>query len=483
MKITALAFLILIIIYAHCFAQQRGMKSFQENNSEQRIALVIGNGSYREAPLVNPPNDARAISSTLRTLGFTVIEKLNVNQEQMETAIGDFGNRLRRGGVGLFYYAGHGVQVNGQNFLIPIGAAINKETEVKYKAVDAGLVLAQMEDARNRLNIVILDACRDNPFSRSWRSSTRGLVSVDAPKGTIISYATAPGKVASDGDRGNGLYTERLLYYIKQPGLAIEEVFKNVRRDVQRRTNEAQTPWEQSSLTGDFYFVAGTGEAPKKQQEIVSEPEKITATPDFGVDMVYVDGGTFTMGSNDYDDEKPPHQVTVRNFSIDKYEVTVAKFKQYCQATNRSMPAAPSWGWNDNDPVVNVSWEDANAYAKWAGKRLPTEAEWEYAARGGNKSRGFKYAGSDDENTVAWNTNNSGSKVHPVGGKYPNELGIYDLSGNVWEWCSDWYVSYPSGSQTNPTGSISGQNRVLRGGSWNGDSSVLRAANRVGSTP
>jgi hypothetical protein len=237
---------------------------------DQKIALVIGNGAYKDGRLINPPNDARAIAATLRDLGFNVMEYIDANQEQMETSIREFGDRLRMGGVALFYYAGHGIQVGGSNYLIPIGAIIERETEVKYKSVDAGFVLAQMEDAKNSVNIVILDACRSNPFARRWRSSTKGLATVDAPTGTIVSFATAPGKEASDGDAGNGLYTERLLYYMKQPGLTIEDIFKYVRRDVQLKSRNQQTPWELSSLTGNFYFIPGTSEqvepAPAVQQ-------------------------------------------------------------------------------------------------------------------------------------------------------------------------------------------------------------------------
>ena len=188
-------------------------------------------------------------------------------------------------------------------------------------------------------------------------------------------------------------------------------------------------------------------------------------------EMVLVEGGTFTMGatseqgSEAESDEKPAHRVTVGDFYIGKYEVTQAQWKAV-------MGSNPSCFKGDDLPVENVSWNDVQEFIRklnaLTGRtyRLPTEAEWEYAARGGNKSQGYKYAGSNNIETVAWYYGNSGSKTHPVGGKSPNELGLYDMSGNVFEWCSDWYGSYSSGSLTNPQGPSSGSGRVLRGGSW-----------------
>ncbi|MBN2279355.1 MAG: SUMF1/EgtB/PvdO family nonheme iron enzyme [Candidatus Marinimicrobia bacterium] len=197
-----------------------------------------------------------------------------------------------------------------------------------------------------------------------------------------------------------------------------------------------------------------------------------------GNNMILVRGGTFQMGSNNGDsDEKPVHSVTVNDFYISKYEVTFAEYDKFCEATNREKPSDEGWG-RGNRPVINVTWDDAVAYCKWAGGRLPTEAEWEYAARGGNQSRGYTYSGNNDIDKVAWYTSNSGNKTHPVGEKQANELGIYDMTGNVWEWCSDWYGTYPSSSQTNPDGAASGSSRVLRGGSWFNDQSGCRVANR-----
>lgn len=206
-------------------------------------------------------------------------------------------------------------------------------------------------------------------------------------------------------------------------------------------------------------------------------------------DMVYVEGGTFTMGatseqgSEAENDEKPAHRVTVSDFYIGKYEVTQAQWKAV-------MGSNPS-NWKGNDlPVEQVSWNDIqeflrklNAQTTGYRFRLPTEAEWEYAARGGNKSRGYKYSGGNDIGSVAWYYGNSGSKTHPVEQKTPNELGLYDMSGNVWEWCQDWYGPYDSSSQTDPTGPSTGSYRVLRGGSWDIYARDCRVAIRAGYSP
>jgi len=245
---------------------------------EQRTALVIGNGAYSSGPLKNPVNDATDMSAILKKLGFSVTLKSNSSLQEMEDAIEAFGNLLKRGGVGLFYYAGHGVQVNGTNYLLPIGARINKEADVKYQAVDANKILDEMAAANNGLNIVMLDACRDNPFTRSFRSAARGLAIVSsAPSGTFISYSTSPGNVARDGDGRNSPYTAALLQYMQAPGQTISDVFINVRTKVKKETG--QVPWELSSLEGRFYF-APQDSTQNNQPDVPSYAAKFVPLPE-----------------------------------------------------------------------------------------------------------------------------------------------------------------------------------------------------------
>ncbi|PCI38425.1 MAG: hypothetical protein COB46_11360 [Rhodospirillaceae bacterium] len=227
-------------------------------NDVDRYALVIGNSAYQyTAKLPNPVNDARLIAGTLQSLGFNVTLLTDSTRQAIKRSVVDFEEKLRtakRSSIGLFYYAGHGVQVKGRNYLIPVDAQINREYEVETEAFDVQMVLGAMEYAGNGMNIVVLDACRNNPFARSFRSVSRGLARMDAPSGTMIAYATAPGDVAADGEGTNSPYSEALAAAMRVKGIPIEKMFKQVRILVRERTGKEQTPWEASSLTGDFFF-------------------------------------------------------------------------------------------------------------------------------------------------------------------------------------------------------------------------------------
>lgn len=221
-----------------------------------RFALVIGNADYVAGQLRNPANDARAISATLRELGFQVTELENASQEEMEQAINQFGRSLNQNTVGLFYFSGHGVQHNGQNYLIPIGAMgkVNTADQLRYKTVNAGFVLDTMKQSGSGLNFFFLDACRSTPFKRFTRDVSQGLAKINNAQGTLISFATAPGTVAYDGNGQNSPYTTSLLKWMKKPDLPIELMLKGVRSDVKKRTDGKQSPWYEASIDGHFSF-------------------------------------------------------------------------------------------------------------------------------------------------------------------------------------------------------------------------------------
>jgi uncharacterized caspase-like protein len=227
----------------------------------QRLALVIGNGAYRDAPLPNPLNDAADMARALEASGFTVIKRENATLREMHLALREFGDRLDRRGTGVFYFAGHGMQVRGRNYLIPVDADIAREDEVAFASLDLGAVMEKLDSAKNPVNLVILDACRNNPFGTRLQASAKGLAQVDAPPGTLIAFATAPGSTAADGTGRNGLYTQHLVKAMARDGAPVEEVFKIVRAGVRSDSKSLQVPWESTSLESAFFFRAPRPEA------------------------------------------------------------------------------------------------------------------------------------------------------------------------------------------------------------------------------
>jgi len=491
-------------------AQERGQGVRKaDTDAEPRIALVIGNSAYAEGPLANPVNDARDMAVTLHQLGFEVLSGENRNHRQMEALIRDFGRKIRGGGVGMFYFAGHGAQVGGNNYLIPIGAQINGEAEVKYEAVDAGFVLAQMEEARNRLNIVVQDACRNNPFARSFRSPSRGLASVDAPVGTLIAYATAPGRTANDGGGRNGLYTKELLAAMKLPGLKLEDVFKRTRSEVRSQSNNQQIPWEASSIEGDFYF-SSSGPRPTPTPRPTPAPlTPIIALPR-GVDPSRLAVHNFTTATVDAQGNArrfagtPTQQYTedlgsgvmlemvpvrgsggIQDFWIGKFEVTQEQWRAV-------MGNNPSGFQGDKLPVEDVCSGGSDCPKEYSVKefckrlnarlglstgnryRLPKEAEWEYAAQAGTKTK-FAFGDTISPEIVNYDGNylygatKKGAyreKTVEVGSLgVANAWGIYDMLGNVWEWCE--YIDQTGAS-----------NQIWRGGGWNHVADYDRSAIR-----
>ena len=510
-------------------AQSKGMKPVGGDapaGTERRLALVIGNKDYQNVSrLNNPLNDADDMAAALRTLGFEVILRKNLTQSDFLRTIDEFGDRLRQYDVGLFYYSGHGVQHNGDNYLVPVDANAKTAPEIEYACVKLGRTLAKMEGANLKVALALLDACRDSPFPAGTKSTTaKGLNIPNNPPGSFVAFSTRAGSTADDNQQGrNGLFTAELLRHLTTPNLGIRTILDRTTQGVSSRSNKSQIPGRYDELTGDFVFVETVGVVatnepipytPPKREE-PAKP-KVDLEP---VAMRYVAGGSFEMGSNENDDEKPIHRVTVSPFRMATYETTVAEFERFVEATGYQTEAEKGDGsyvdvnskwekksgvnWRSNTagelrpraeynhPVIHVSWNDAVAYCEWltrkTGKtyRLPTEAEWEYAARGGQQSQGTTYAGSNNLDEVGWyttNTEDTGTKA--VGLKRANELGLYDLSGNVWEWCRDWYGAYSSDSQTNPVGAATGSYRVLRGGSWYiSPPAISRVALRNNSTP
>ncbi len=482
----------------------------------QRIALVIGNRTYERGALNNPTNDARDMKAVLEQLGFSVVYRENADLTMMDNAVREFIRQLSPSSVGLVYYSGHGVQADGSNYLLPINNAnINSKSELKARAYDAGIILGEMQEVGNRVNIVILDACRDNPF-KGFKGGGDGLGTMSGPKGSLIAFATAPNTVASDNPNGrNGLYTKYLKQYIATPGLTAEEMFKKVRQAVVAE-NDSQVPWENSSIIGDFCFAgceSSTETARQTATEVerppVELPPRVTTIPsnpeeyrDAKTGMVFkaIPAGCFQMGSPKGEgdsDEHPQHRVCLKSFQMGQHEVTQGQWKAVMGSNPSSFKEC-----GDNCPVEQVSWDDIQLFLKklnqQTGKRyrLPSEAEWEYAARGGTTTARYwgdspdsacLYANVADKNSrdgLSWNKKhncddgvNRGTAA--VGSYRPNDYGLYDMLGNVWEWtCSEYEENYSGGEKICKNRTDLSGRRVVRGGAWNGRPDYLRSATR-----
>jgi hypothetical protein len=440
-------------------------------STEKRIALVIGNSNYQQGSfLKNPVNDANLMTSTLKDLGFYVIKRIDGNYEQMQAAVKEFSIKLSKYDVALFYYAGHGLQVDGKNYLIPVDGKFNSKVEVRYGAISVNDIVNEFEEYNDKVNLLILDACRSNPF-RTWeRGGAVGLSPMPPVSGTIIAFATSEGATAADGVGQNGLYTSKLVEQMKIPQ-RIEDVFINTRVAVENASNGEQSPQEWSKIRSKFYLIKPTY---SNYEKFKPENNTNTVAIDFDNDStsvgrgerniiskISIEGGGFMMGSDKgNEDELPVHKVFLKNYSLGQYEVTNQEFCKFLNVKGNQVEGGKEWvntidadctiekkgnkfvpkNGFENKPVIKVTWYGANAYCKLVGGRLPTEAEWEFAARGRGKENYYL--------------------------KSPNELGIYGMLDDIHEWCADWYDDeyYKISPEKNPKGLPQDIEKVYRGG-------------------
>ena len=607
----------------------------------KRVALVIGNATYAHAPrLANPLNDAADVGAALTRLGFAVTKLENADQAALRQGLLAFTRAASAAEVAVVFYAGHGIEVDQRNFLVPVDARLTSDQDVEFETVPLELVMRSVARASG-LRLVVLDACRENPFAVSMqragatRSVGRGLARVEPAGETLVAYAAKEGTVASDGAGRNSPYSAALLAHLEEPGLEVGLLFRKVRDTVLAATGGRQEPFVYGSLSSRGVYLtareapepstAATGggsesasqrltaeqlaaervfwesvkdsgnpaeiqayldrypggtyevlarsrlralqrpetppEAPEASAESAegklnltraehrriqlgllaagfdpgeadgligartraalrrwqaSRGEAVTGYLDaesaklllaagpresarreaearqkwekLGLVMVRVDGGSFIMGCRSERDgschvsERPAHRIEVRSFEIGQHEVT----QELWEAVMGDKPSR--FRGCVRCPVERVSWDDVQAFLRrlnhltGARYRLPSEAEWEYAARGGRQIRGYRYAGGNNVRSVGWYSDNSGGRTHPVGQKRANELGLHDMSGNVWEWVQDCWNNNYRGAPTNARAWERDKcaSRMVRGGSWKHLPWNLRSASRRG---
>jgi len=568
-----------------------GLLLAAEPAAAKRLALVLGNSDYKaQSKLANPVNDATDIARRLEGLGFEVLLRTDAGRREMARAITEFRQRIEPEDDVVVFYAGHGMQVDGRNYLIPVDLEADSEEEVAFNAVEVDRLLRLLETAGSRTNVVILDACRNNPFERKTRGRSQGLAAVDAGRGTLIAYATAPGSVAADGDAGarNSPYTASLLAALDAPGLKVEEVFKQVARGVVEQTRDRQLPWISSNLIGDLVInttvvVAPPGEAERQvelafwdsvkgsadrtelEAYLAKYPEgafaalarnrieglKSGVIPAVGTfphgarpgdtvkdcrdcpELVIVPAGTLTMGSPESEAgreaaEGPQREIAIPGpLAFGRFEVTVAEYRAFVRESGHNdrtgcivaQPAGlaedsagnwrrPGYEQTDRHPAVCVAIEDVEAYLAWLSKRtgkayrLPSEAEWEYAARAGTATArpwGEDSAAACTHANVgdaaldeAWRAAGGGeaqprhdcrdgqAAAAPAGSYAANAFGLHDMLGNVLEWVEDcWWDDLSAVPEDG--GAVrehACQKRSIRGGSWLDGPDPVRSAAR-----
>ncbi|MGA7326834.1 MAG: SUMF1/EgtB/PvdO family nonheme iron enzyme [Rhodomicrobium sp.] len=473
--------------------------------AEKRVALVIGNSDYANVPrLPNPVKDAGAIADALARPGFDVTHIDNVSVAGMRKALAAFENKTNGADWALVYYAGHGMEMDGKNWLVPIDATLGKASDVADEAIQLDRVLERVHSA-NLLRIVILDACRNNPFlariimgQGQTRSIARGLAPIQPHPGEVVFYAARDGHVALDGHGAHSPFAQALLNALNKPGLELGLFFREVTSDVLEATApEVQEPFVYGSLPRQqYYFTAPALVVPKllepeKRTEpqiavvappkpmrdacdgilvpVALSPKKSCIRPGSGQsfkdcpncpEMVVVPSGSFMMGSSENDSEHqsnegPQHQVTISEpFAVGKYAVTFAEWDACVTGGGCGgyRPKDQGWG-RDDRPVINVNWNDTKAYVSWlsarTGKiyRLLSEAEFEYAARSGATTP-FWWGTSATTDQANYNGNEAGSrekvefrqKTMRVFSFQPNAWGLYQVHGNVWTWAQDCWV-------------------------------------------
>ena len=563
-------------------------KALQPITVAEKRALLIGNADYEHSgELVNTISDVRELERALREVEFDSVRRLeNLSIIEMARALDEFARSLGPGDLAFFYFSGHGLEVEGENYLLPVDFQRNAASDIPYTTLAANRVRSRLEGTGAEVRVLVLDACRNNPFGEG-RSDAGGLAKPKVQaKGTLIAYSAAPGQLASDNPGGNlGLYMTYLVPEFRKPRVELQKAFETAQGLVEKASSGKQFPWIEDAIIGEVYLrggsevvvppgptkncegywedVRGSEDAGEYEWYLEQCPEgahsglaqrrlarlRASRPPaagesdprpvarvgsggregpeaeggewenSMGMEFVWVPAGEFVMGSESehaYDDERPLTRVRISaGYWLGKHEVTQGEWAAVMGSNPSHFDEC-----GRECPVESVSWEDAQEFVRELNTRergrgyvyrLPSEAEWEYAARAG--TRGDTYAGDlrilGDRNApvldgIAWYGGNSGvsygggydcsdwegkqyssSRCGPqrVGQKAANGLGLHDMLGNVYEWVQDWYGEYPGGTVRDPTGPSGGSYRVARGCGWYGDAVICRSAARINPGP
>jgi formylglycine-generating enzyme required for sulfatase activity len=557
--------LLLLFFYPFLNADTISLKTMQK---EKRVAFVIGNGEYDDFPVETATRDSDIMKTFLEEHNFEVVYAENASKREIIKGIRSFNSSMQEGGIALFYFTGHTIQVKGKNYLIPVEASIENDYHVLYEAIELDAIIKKMKKTGNRLNIVIINAANQNAYAEKFRVKKKGLAKIKTTRNMDLILSTAPNKALKDypfttklvpilslkgtsnkeglrqfqerykqpyvklsdqsfyfnlpdklENKEEKLWRETLalgstaayvnylsLYpnsgHAKQAGITLDTLKREAQEEVEKQKlleakaindegskQELETLKEEQEkkLLSAAEEEKRLADEKKAKEELaiaaaLAEEKRIARANAHYVEpvMILIKAGSFTMGSDDgNEDEKPPHTATIdKDFYIGRFEVTNVEYKEFIRATKKKTMIPPNWT-TDMQPAVGVSWDDANAYAAWLSDltqkkyRLPTEKEWEYAARAGATTRyywgdrdtshrkdAWRKEYPDNAHSYAWVKTNAEDITHTVGEKKPNQWGLHDILGNVWEWCSDSYSeNYNAPAEEESL-------KIIRGGSW-----------------
>jgi formylglycine-generating enzyme required for sulfatase activity len=449
----------------------------------KRHALLIANGAYESLPAVPAAReDAELLLSTLNELRFETTVHRDVRLAQMIGIESGFLKKLRPGDVALVYYTGHSLQVDGVNYLLPVDFKLTKPDQfvAASQAYSVARLQQQLEEAKAGLKMILLESAAEvGPLL--VLASNRGFAYPELVEPRLsVTVAMQPNMSAVRASNSQpGAFTRSVAEALKQPGLTLSEIMQRVQASVEKQSGGKQRPMHFSNLTESFYFI----------EPVVEKAGKSAVNRRDRQEYVYVPAGSFLMGCVKGTDttsskpceegERPQHKVTIsKGFWLGQHEVQVDAYRRFVEGTkDNRMPQAPFWNkrWRQEGvPVTMVRWEDAQQYCQWAGGRLPTEAEWEYSARGGKENEIFPLNNENSREKANFHGEKGNDRYQdaaPVKKFDPNGFGVFDMSGNVWEWVSDWFSpTYYSQSPTvDPKGPDSGKEHVVRGGSFDSD--------------